>query len=197
MNKIFQSTLLILTTTLFLLMIIPALMIASYSSQHDGKNLPCAIVLGAAVWNNHPSPVYRERIHFAIDLYKRNKIKAVYFTGGIGKDDTISEGEVGKNYAVSKGVNPRDIKFEGSSKTTLQNLKFIYPKLTNNDLKKPACYIISDPLHLRRAIYMAKDLGIDAKPAATPTSMYKSFSAKANFLLNEIYFLYAYWLFEI
>ena len=52
--------------------------------------------------------------------------------------------------------------------------------------------IVSDPLHLRRAAMMAKDLGISAVTSPTATSRYRSARTQLNFLLREIYFVHQY-----
>ncbi|MDT4875993.1 hypothetical protein FQZ97_1114050 [compost metagenome] len=52
--------------------------------------------------------------------------------------------------------------------------------------------IVSDPLHLRRAQTMADDLGIQAVTSATPTTQYRSVSARSMFLLRERYFYHHY-----
>jgi uncharacterized SAM-binding protein YcdF (DUF218 family) len=53
--------------------------------------------------------------------------------------------------------------------------------------------IVSDPLHLKRAASMAADIGIDAVTSPTPTSRYRSFGAKVNFLAREVFYLHGYW----
>ena len=55
--------------------------------------------------------------------------------------------------------------------------------------------IVSDPLHMRRAMEMAEALGIEARPSATPTTRYQSWTTQAPFLLREIYFIHHFWLF--
>lgn len=148
-------------------------------------------MLGAAVWNSHPSPVYRERLNFAAELFHRRFARSVITTGGVGDGDTLSEGQVGKNYLLSRGVPEQSISFESTSRTTLQNLANAKPALATNDCQSNL--IVSDPLHLRRAMAMAKGLGIDAKPASTPTSMYQSWGTKLELLWSEAYYLLQYW----
>ena len=58
-----------------------------------------AIVLGAAAWNDKPSPVFRERINYSIWLYENNYVDKIIFTGGKGKDDKYAESEVARDYA--------------------------------------------------------------------------------------------------
>ena len=48
--------------------------------------------------------------------------------------------------------------------------------------------LVSDPLHLPRAMRMSRDLRIDARPSPTPTSRYRSWSTRLPFFLRELYF---------
>ena len=48
--------------------------------------------------------------------------------------------------------------------------------------------LVSDPLHLRRAIWMADDLGIAAVSSPTPTTRYRSLKTKLRFLRHELYY---------
>lgn len=43
-----------------------------YGSSTNNIKADAAIVLGAAVWGEEPSPVFRERINHAINLYKND-----------------------------------------------------------------------------------------------------------------------------
>jgi uncharacterized SAM-binding protein YcdF (DUF218 family) len=62
--------------------------------------------------------------------------------------------------------------------------------LTRNGLK--SAIIVSDPLHMKRAMMMADGLGIDAVPSPTATTRYQSFQTKFGFLIREIYFFHHY-----
>ena len=52
--------------------------------------------------------------------------------------------------------------------------------------------IVSDPLHMKRAVTIARDLGINAYPSTTPTSRYRTWRSKLGFLLREAYFYASY-----
>ncbi|MGJ5635024.1 YdcF family protein, partial [Nostoc sp. CALU 1950] len=52
-----------------------------YGSSTNNIKADAAIVLGAAVWGEEPSPVFRERINHAINLYKNGSVKTIIFTG--------------------------------------------------------------------------------------------------------------------
>lgn len=152
-----------------------------------------AIVLGAAVSHDKPSPVFTERINHAINLYHAENVKKLIFTGGIGETQTLAEATIARNYAVSKQVKEQDIYIETDSLTTKQNL--INAKQIVNQENFKSALLVSDGLHLKRAMLMAKDLGFNIKPSATPTSRYKSLKTKLPFALREVYFYHHYRLF--
>ncbi len=152
-----------------------------------------AIVLGAAVYDSKPSPVFEERINHAINLYHAKNVNKLIFTGGTKDESTPTESRVALEYAISKGVKANDIFIEEKSLTTRENFIYSLPILNKENLL--SALIISDSLHLKRAMLMAKSLNINAKPSATPTSRYKSLKTKLPFALRELYFYHHYLLF--
>ena len=150
-------------------------------------------MLGAAVYDAQPSPVFAERLNHAASLYRSGRVKLLVLTGGKGEGARLSESAVAKRYLQAKGVPANAMLTEERSHTTRQNLVEARRLLSG----KPAAsvLIVSDPLHMRRALAMAKDLGLPAQASPTPTSRYRSWRAKLPFLLRELYFLHHYWLF--
>lgn len=61
-----------------------ALRIYTYSDNSSDTQADAAVVLGAAVWSQGVSPVFRERINHAIELYRRGRVHKIIFTGGQG-----------------------------------------------------------------------------------------------------------------
>jgi uncharacterized SAM-binding protein YcdF (DUF218 family) len=154
-----------------------------------------AIVLGAAVYDDKPSPVFRERINHAVNLYKAGNIQTIIFIGGLGDGETHAESIVAKNLAVTLGIPETDILTEIESQTTRGNLlqaqKLVITKGLTSTL------VVSDPLHSKRAMMMAEDIGLVAvKASATPTTRYQSVQTKAPFLLREVYFYLHYLVFN-
>lgn len=166
-----------------------------YGNNYTPIQADAAIVLGAAVWGKQPSPVFRERINHAINLYQNGYVRTLIFTGGVGNGDELAEALVGKLYAVSKGVKSSDILIETTSRTTSQNLQNASELVANHQFKK--ILIVSDPLHLKRAVFMARNLGLDAQPSPTPTTRYQSLNSQLPFLMRETYFYFVYLLFKI
>ncbi|MFN6564602.1 MAG: YdcF family protein [Nostoc sp. ChiSLP01] len=166
-----------------------------YGSSSNNIKADAAIVLGAAVWGEEPSPVFRERINHAINLYKNGFVKTIVFTGGVGQSHEPAEAIVGKNYAISQQVKAADILTETQSRTTHQNLKNALEVANAHQLTK--FLIVSDPLHMKRAVLMARNLGMDAYPSPTPTTRYRSFNSQMEFLSRETYFYFIYLVFKI
>ncbi|HEY9665921.1 MAG TPA: YdcF family protein [Coleofasciculaceae cyanobacterium] len=167
-----------------------AVSIYFYNNNQMPNQTDAAIVLGAEVWEEEPSPVFRERINHAINLYKNNKVNKIIFTGGQGNGKIQTEAVAAKNYAIRQGVLESDILTETQSRTTYQNL--YYAKQVAPNHRENHFFIVSDPLHMKRAMLMAKDLGLKAYPSPTPTTRYKTLNSKFPFLLREIYFYIHY-----
>jgi uncharacterized SAM-binding protein YcdF (DUF218 family) len=201
MNKFnkrwFNLILIAVVSALLLGITSTAFSIYVYGNKSNNLKADAAIVLGAAVWGNEPSPVFRERINHAINLYQNGDIRNIIFTGGVGESNEPAEAIVGKRYAVKRGVKETDAFVETISKTTRQNLINARKVAVENKLTKSKFLIVSDPLHLKRAVLMAQDLGIDAYPSPTPTTRYRSFKSKLEFLIRETYFYFIYSLFKI
>nr|WP_216594930.1 YdcF family protein [Domibacillus robiginosus] len=151
-----------------------------------------AVVLGAAAWDDEPSPVLRERINHAIWLYENKYTEKLLFTGGKGKSDKFAESEVARDYAIQKNVRSEDILIETKSKITEENLTYAYDIAMEKNLKTVA--IVSDPLHMKRAMLMAKKTGMDAYPSPTQSSVYKTLDSKIPFFFRELFFYIGYML---
>jgi uncharacterized SAM-binding protein YcdF (DUF218 family) len=161
-----------------------------YSRTNEIVEADAAIVLGAAVWGEKPSPVFRERIDHAIRLYKSNIVSKIIFTGGKDEVDKYAESYVAKMYALENGVEERDIFIETKSQITEQNIYYAKQIAEQNGIN--TFIIVSDPLHMKRAMLMAKDYDLISFTSPTTTTKYKSWKSKLKFLLREIIFYSGY-----
>lgn len=191
MSKIFLGKLFLAIAVIFLVFICySAYNIWSFSDRVQFVKSDAAVVLGAAVWDGEPSPVFRERINHSIWLYENDYVDKIIFTGGRGDGDKYAESEIARDYAIKNNVDPEDILIETKSTITEENLKYAYDIATNNNLK--TFLIVSDPLHMKRAILMAKDTGMNAYSSPTQTSVYKTLNSKVPFFFREIFFYTGY-----
>ncbi len=189
-QQLAKTMVLLLSLTLGGIWIFHSLSIVFFDSKWDGTNADCAIILGAAIWGDVPSPVYRARLDYAIQLAQENHVKRLIFTGGVGYEKKLSEGEVGKNYALKRGLKEDTLFVENQSRTTKQNIVNSLPILQQQQCSR--ILIVSDPYHLKRAVEIAQDLHLNAHPAATPSTMFRSWKTKLEFLISETYYLLQY-----
>lgn len=150
-----------------------------------GARLDAAVVLGAAAYGGVPSPVFAARLEHGGELLRRGQVKFVIVTGGGHDDPSQPEAIAGVRFLVERGADPARVLLERRSFTTPENLCFAAQIGQAHGLRSYA--IVSDPLHLYRALRYARDLGLDAQPAATPTTRYRSFFPKLQFVLRETY----------
>lgn len=188
-NKAWKAAL-FLVSCLFIWLAYLGLKIASYATQTTSAPADAAIVLGAEVINERPSPVLQERINHALNLYQAGAVDYLIFTGGIGQGDRMTESEVAREYALEQGIPADQILIETASHNTYENLIEARKIIRTQGFDR--VLIVSDPLHMRRAMTMAEDLGLNAAPSPTPTSAYISWQRKAKFLVREVFFYAGY-----
>jgi len=138
------------------------------------------IVLGAAAYDAKPSPVFEERIRHGLDLYQRGYAPTLIFTGGFGGN--------GARYALRHDVPADAILIETVSRTTRQNLLEARGLMRSHGLHR--AIVVSDPLHMARALRLCRELQIDALASSTPSTRFRSFQTRWRFLLQEVYFFH-------
>lgn len=190
MKKIILRSILGCLLVCILVFTVTGLCIWNYADTDETRQADVAIVLGAAVEDNAPTPVFRERINHGIWLYKNGYVPYLIFTGGVGAGDSLSEAYVAKEYAISSGVPESVIFIEELSLITEENMENAKVIMDEKGLK--TALIVSDPLHMKRSMVMAEDYGITAYCSPTPTSMYKSMKTKLPFWARETVMLIGY-----
>ncbi|UOR11738.1 YdcF family protein [Halobacillus amylolyticus] len=160
----------------------------TYGENQANKQAEAAIVLGAAQWNGEPSPVFEGRLKQGIELYKDGQVDYLIFTGGSSEEAVASEAEVGREYALEKGVPKSDILIESTSQVTKENLSNAKQVAKKEEVN--SFLIVSDQYHLKRAVAMARENGMKAIGVPTDYSAYQTLETKMPFFLREwVYFL--------
>lgn len=190
MKKIWFRFVFLIIGSFLIFVAYSAFSIWSFGKEIQLDNTDVAVVLGAAVWDDEPSPVLRERINHSIWLYEKGYVEKIIFTGGKGDWDKFAESEVARNYAIEHHVDPEDILIETKSRITEENLKYAYDTATDEGFETFA--IVSDPLHMKRAILMAKNTKMEAYSSPTQSSVYKTLNSKIPFLFRELFFYIGY-----
>lgn len=169
--------------------------ICSYSKEYCDEKCDVAVVLGAACTNDEVSEVYKQRLNHAVDLYNRKKVNRIITTGGIGKGNKVADATVAKLYLMSCEIPEEAILEEKDSTITEENLE--NAKIIMDDNNYVSALIVSDPLHMKRAMLLAEDAGIKAFTSPTKTSAYKTLKTKIPFIARETFFYIGYKWFKL
>jgi len=171
--------------------------IYTYGKKDEVQKADVIIVLGAATYEGELSAVYRERLNHGILLYRSGYSDKIIVTGAAANGNTVSDAQAAKNYVLKNGIPEKDVILEDSSTVTLENME--YSKAIMDEYKMKAAIIVSDPLHMKRSMLLAKKQGIAAFSSPTKTSRYQTVKTKLPFLFRE-FLLYegykAYFIFK-
>jgi uncharacterized SAM-binding protein YcdF (DUF218 family) len=157
-----------------------------YDDAAENRTADAAIVLGAAVWGERLSPVFQERVNHAIELYRTGRVKKLIFTGGRGNEDEETEAAAARRFALAGGVPAEAILIEDRSTSTYENLAFAKPLADAEGVK--TVLLVSDPLHLKRSVEIARALDFDVTPSPTPTTRYRGVASRMKLLAHETYY---------
>ena len=124
-----------------------------YSKLED---IDCIIVLGAGIWGDKPSPMLEDRLKEAVSLYNQNISSKIIMSGDHGKAD-YDEVNIMKEYAIEQGVASEDIFMDHAGFSTYESMYRAKEVFEANKI-----VIVTQKYHLYRALYIAKQLGIEA-----------------------------------
>jgi uncharacterized SAM-binding protein YcdF (DUF218 family) len=170
-----------ITTVLVLLLVAGGLgwicrvyaQIERYAHQDQAAPADAIGVLGAAEYDGRPSPVYRARLDHALELYHRGIAPLIVTLGGPGGDQ-YTEGSVGREYLMSKGVPESDIIAETESRNTEESARRLVVIARANGLHR--LVVVSDDTHMFRihAICAADGLEVLTSPRPRPATEEKT-----------------------
>jgi uncharacterized SAM-binding protein YcdF (DUF218 family) len=164
--------------------------IYAFGNTSSNAQADAAVVLGAAVWTTEVSPVFKERINHAIILYRKGQVRKLIFTGGQGNPGEPTESSAARDYALQSGVPASAILIEEKSHNTYENILYAKQLADTHGIKK--VLIVSDPLHMKRAMAMATDAGLAADPSPTPSTRYQGLKSQVGLLAHETYYYIGY-----
>ena len=128
----------------------------------------CILVLGCSVWaDNEPSPMLRDRLDTAIDLYKKGAAPKLLLSG----DNSVpeySEPDCMYQYALSRGVPDGDIFLDFAGFSTYDSVYRAREVFCADRM-----IIVTQKYHLFRALKIADALGVEAKGAASDQRQYQ------------------------
>lgn len=154
--------------TIFVLLHYITFMIIVFNAIKSATDEETIIVLGCRVKGDVPSLALQKRCESAYKYLCQNKNAVAIVSGGQGKDENISEAECMQKILIDKGIEKERIIIEDKSTSTYENLKFSKQIIESKNLSSKIA-IVSSEYHIKRALMIAKKLGINAKGIPSKT----------------------------
>jgi uncharacterized SAM-binding protein YcdF (DUF218 family) len=137
---------------------IVAVEIIQTASLEELHTADAIVVFGAAEYSGHPSPVLRARLDHAFELFQRGLAPVVITTGGAAADPSFSEGGVGRDYLMRRGVPERSLIAETQGRDTSESAVRVGVIMHANGLH--SCIAVSDAYHVFRIRKLLEHEGI-------------------------------------
>ena len=130
------------------------------------EDVDCILVLGCRVYSNEPSVMLRDRVMQGVELYTLGVSDTVFMTGD-SRERYYDETGTMSRLAVENGVPEENITTDRYGLSTYDS---IYRAAKVYGYKK--IVIVTQKYHLYRALYIAKQFGIEAYGVAADTREY-------------------------
>ena len=119
------------------------------------QNMEAILVLGCAVWGDEPSPMLKDRLDKAIELYNNGYAGKIIMSGDKTGEDH-SEVNTMKKYAIEHGVDSSHIYLDYYGVSTYDS---IYR--AQNVFEVSDVIVVTQPYHLYRAVYIGLFKGMN------------------------------------
>ncbi len=162
---------------------ISSVQIVHEASLQEVHPADAIVVFGAAQYAGHPSPVFRARLDHAYDLFQRGAAPVVITTGGSGADPTFSEGGVGHDYLMRRGIPEAQLIAETQGSDTASSAERIAVIMRTNHMH--SCVAVSDAYHVFRIRKLLQHEGVQVYVAPRPDSRPKSAWQRGLAVLRE------------
>lgn len=136
-----------------------ALMLSHFNDKGI-KDLDYIVVLGAQMRNDGPSTIFRYRLDAAFDYLEENPKTVCIVSGGKGPNEPVCEGDGGRKYLLSKGIDQSRVIAENRAMDTYENIVYSleimdHDRTESDELK---IGIVTNNFHLFRGIHLAGKL---------------------------------------
>jgi uncharacterized SAM-binding protein YcdF (DUF218 family) len=156
------------------------------------KKADVIAIFGAAEYAGRPSPVYRARLDHAYALFEKGMAPVVITTGGAAQDPDFSEGGVGRDYLLRRGVPEQALIAETQGSDTAQSAARVANIMRANGMH--SCIAVSDAYHVFRIRALLEHEGVQVelapRPESRPHPLWERFAAvmreAASYLVWEL-----------
>jgi len=143
----------------FLFLLITCGQVVHEAGKQELHPADAIVVFGAAEYSGHPSPVLRARLDHAYELFRQHLAPVVITTGGAAADPSFSEGGVGRDYLIHRGIPERDLIAETQGSDTAHSAERIAVIMRANKMR--SCLAVSDEYHMFRIRKLLQHEGIE------------------------------------
>lgn len=141
------------------------------------------VVFGAAQYDGRPSPVFRARLDHADEVFRKGLATVVITTGGSAADPKFSEGGVGHDYLMRKGIPESALIAETQASDTAESAERVSTIMRENHMT--SCLAVSDAYHMFRIRMLLAHQGLQVFLVPRPDSRPKSAWLRAIALMKE------------
>lgn len=158
---VFSLFIIIILTTIFTINLYIKLTVSkniiSVEEAQNINNYDCILVLGCGIINNStPSDMLHDRLKKSIELYNHNVCKKIIMSGD-HLEDNYNEVAVMKDFVTRRGVLSSDIFLDHLGLSTFESIE-----RAKEIFNAKKILIVTQKYHLYRALYIAKQLNIEA-----------------------------------
>jgi len=150
--------LVVLLGLVLLLVVATSVKVVETAGKQEVQPADAIVVFGAAEYSGRPSPVWRARLDHAFALYQRGVAPVIITTGGAAADPHYSEGGVGRDYLMHRGVPERSLIAEMQGRDTSESAERVAVIMRANHLR--SCIAVSDAYHVFRIRKLLEHEGI-------------------------------------
>jgi len=150
-----------------------------------------AIVLGSRINGTEPADSLRNRLNMAIYFHFRNPDALIIVSGGLGRNEIITEALVMEQFLKNAGVSPYVIIQEDASNSTFQNMQLSMQIIENLFDYPPSAVVITNDFHIYRGVRFAYIAGLSATSLYAPTPLHQFFPS----LFREVAAILKMWIF--
>jgi uncharacterized SAM-binding protein YcdF (DUF218 family) len=126
------------------------------------------LILGRTLDGDGITEVFRGRLDHGLALLAAGVAPRILITGGLTGRASRTEAAAGREYLLSRGLEPEQILVEDRSRNTLENLYNVRQRLRGEGLG--SLVLVSDALHLARAAALARGFSLAVQCSAAPLS---------------------------
>jgi len=160
------------------------LCIEQQSLRDEAQPADVILVLGAAEYRGHPSPVLKARLDHALDLYREHLAPRIMTTGGAGGDPEFTEGSVGQSYLIRQGVPSEEIIVENEGSSTVRSTALAGEIMQRMEIK--SVIVVSDGYHIYRVKKMLESRGLVVYGSPRPELVHNTLRERWRYFRQAI-----------